>query len=82
MDKFYDFWFSFKSWREFLHPDEEDVEQAECREEKTVIITAQSWHALSSSHVSAALRFTATVYPEAGSSYNILSCAPASTLGV
>jgi hypothetical protein len=24
---FYDFWFSFKSWREFPHPDEEDVEQ-------------------------------------------------------
>ena len=34
VDKFYDFWFSFKSWREFPHPDEEDVEQAECREEK------------------------------------------------
>ncbi len=37
VDKFYDFWFSFKSWREFPHPDEEDIEQAECREEKTVI---------------------------------------------
>lgn len=34
VDKFYDFWFSFKSWREFPHPDEEDVEQAESREEK------------------------------------------------
>ena len=34
VDKFYDFWFSFKSWREFPHPDEEDVDQAECREEK------------------------------------------------
>ena len=34
VDKFYDFWFGFKSWREFPHPDEEDVEQAECREEK------------------------------------------------
>ena len=34
VDKFYDFWFSFRSWREFPHPDEEDLEQAECREEK------------------------------------------------
>ena len=34
VDKFYDFWFSFKSWREFPHADEEDVEQAESREEK------------------------------------------------
>ena len=34
VDKFYDFWFGFKSWREFPHPDEEDLEQAECREEK------------------------------------------------
>lgn len=31
---FYDFWFSFKSWREFPHPDEEDPAQAECREHK------------------------------------------------
>lgn len=28
MDAFYNFWFSFKSWREFPHPDEEDIEQA------------------------------------------------------
>ncbi|KAL3137123.1 hypothetical protein ABBQ32_006697 [Trebouxia sp. C0010 RCD-2024] len=34
VDKFYDFWFSFKSWREFPHDDEEDIEQAESREEK------------------------------------------------
>ncbi|KAK9842937.1 hypothetical protein WJX74_004641 [Apatococcus lobatus] len=34
VDKFYNFWFSFKSWREFPHPDEEDVEQAESREER------------------------------------------------
>lgn len=27
MDAFYNFWFSFKSWREFPHPDEEDIEQ-------------------------------------------------------
>eukprot|EP00889_Picochlorum_renovo_P004321 jgi/Picre1/31351/NNA_006704.t1 len=34
VDAFYSFWFSFKSWREFPHPDEEDVEAAECREER------------------------------------------------
>jgi DnaJ family protein C protein 2 len=34
VDAFYDFWFSFKSWREFPHPDEEDVESAESREER------------------------------------------------
>ena len=27
VDAFYAFWFSFKSWREFPHPDEEDIEQ-------------------------------------------------------
>ena len=27
VDAFYTFWFSFKSWREFPHPDEEDIEQ-------------------------------------------------------
>ena len=31
---FYDFWFSFRSWREFPHPDEEDVECAESREHR------------------------------------------------
>lgn len=41
VDKFYDFWFSFKSWREFPHPDEEDVEQAECREEKRCVPARQ-----------------------------------------
>ena len=34
VDGFYSFWFSFKSWREFPHPDEEDVEQAESRYER------------------------------------------------
>lgn len=34
VDRFYDFWFAFKSWREFPHEDEEDVEGAESREEK------------------------------------------------
>ncbi|KAH7615639.1 hypothetical protein Ndes2526B_g09614 [Nannochloris sp. 'desiccata'] len=34
VDAFYDFWFSFKSWREIPHPDEEDVESAESREER------------------------------------------------
>ncbi|GBF99777.1 hypothetical protein Rsub_12217 [Raphidocelis subcapitata] len=31
---FYDFWFGFKSWREFPHPEEEDVEGAESREHR------------------------------------------------
>ncbi len=35
--EFYDFWFSFKSWREFPHPDEEDIECAESREHKRYI---------------------------------------------
>lgn len=34
VDSFYSFWFSFKSWREFPHPDEEDVELAEGRDER------------------------------------------------
>eukprot|EP00245_Coleochaete_scutata_P015187 TRINITY_DN666_c0_g1_i1.p1 TRINITY_DN666_c0_g1~~TRINITY_DN666_c0_g1_i1.p1 ORF type:complete len:724 (-),score=225.24 TRINITY_DN666_c0_g1_i1:665-2836(-) len=34
VDKFYDFWFSFKSWREFPQEDEFDIEQAENREHK------------------------------------------------
>lgn len=34
VDAFYTFWFSFKSWREFPHPDEEDVELAEGRDER------------------------------------------------
>ncbi|KAK4797119.1 hypothetical protein SAY86_029445 [Trapa natans] len=34
VDKFYDFWYSFKSWREFPHEDEYDVEQAESRDHK------------------------------------------------
>jgi len=32
--KFYDFWWEFKSWREFRSPDEYDLEQAESRDEK------------------------------------------------
>ena len=31
---FYDFWFRFKSWRIFPHPDEEDEEQASGRDER------------------------------------------------
>ena len=30
VESFYDFWFSFRSWREFPHPDEEDIEQVGC----------------------------------------------------
>lgn len=37
VDKFYDYWYGFKSWREFPHPDEEDVEGAECREHRRLI---------------------------------------------
>lgn len=34
VDKFYDFWFGFKSWREFPNEDEHDLETAESREHK------------------------------------------------
>ena len=34
VDAFYEFWYSFKSWREFPHEDEEDLECAESRDEK------------------------------------------------
>ncbi|MFS7923316.1 putative transcription factor MYB/SANT family [Helianthus anomalus] len=34
VDAFYDFWFAFKSWREFPHEDEYDLEQAESRDHK------------------------------------------------
>ncbi|MFS7926793.1 putative transcription factor MYB/SANT family [Helianthus anomalus] len=34
VDEFYDFWFAFKSWREFPHEDEYDLEQAESRDHK------------------------------------------------
>ena len=37
VDAFYDFWFAFRSWREFPHADEEDVEQAESREERRCV---------------------------------------------
>lgn len=32
--RFYDFWYSFKSWRDFSFDTEYDPDQAECREEK------------------------------------------------
>lgn len=32
--RFYDFWYSFKSWRDFSFDLEYDTDQAECREEK------------------------------------------------
>lgn len=34
VDNFYDFWFAFKSWREFPNEDEFDLESAESREHK------------------------------------------------
>ena len=34
VDIFYNFWYSFKSWREFPHTDEFDLEQAESRDHK------------------------------------------------
>ncbi|XP_024995474.1 dnaJ homolog subfamily C member 2-like [Cynara cardunculus var. scolymus] len=34
VDAFYDFWYGFKSWREFPHADEFDLEQAESRDHK------------------------------------------------
>lgn len=34
VDSFYDFWYTFKSWREFPHTDEFDLEQAESRDHK------------------------------------------------
>lgn len=34
VQKFYDFWYRFKSWRVFPHPDEEDEEAAGSREER------------------------------------------------
>jgi DnaJ family protein C protein 2 len=34
VDAFYDFWYAFKSWREFPHEDEEDLDGVESREEK------------------------------------------------
>lgn len=41
---FYDFWFAFKSWREFPHPEEEDVESAESREHRRWIERCASGH--------------------------------------
>ncbi|KAJ6834978.1 dnaJ-like protein subfamily C member 2 [Iris pallida] len=34
VDSFYNFWYSFKSWREFPHADEFELEQAESRDHK------------------------------------------------
>uniref|UniRef100_A0A0D6R2D9 DnaJ homolog subfamily C member 2 n=1 Tax=Araucaria cunninghamii TaxID=56994 RepID=A0A0D6R2D9_ARACU len=34
VDKFYDFWYSFKTWREFPQDDEFDLEQAESRDHR------------------------------------------------
>ncbi|KAM7267413.1 hypothetical protein ACFE04_009579 [Oxalis oulophora] len=34
VDTFYNFWYNFKSWREFPHADEFDIEQAESRDHK------------------------------------------------
>ncbi|WCJ20721.1 DnaJ domain Myb-like DNA-binding domain [Euphorbia peplus] len=34
VESFYDFWYTFKSWREFPHADEFEVDQAESREHK------------------------------------------------
>lgn len=34
VDDFYDFWYSFRSWREFPHADEFDLEQAESRDHR------------------------------------------------
>ncbi|KAL7594589.1 uncharacterized protein LOC111908545 [Lactuca sativa] len=34
VDSFYDFWYGFKSWREFPHDEEFDLEQAESRDHK------------------------------------------------
>lgn len=34
VDSFYDFWYAFKSWREFPHADEFDLEQAESRDHR------------------------------------------------
>ncbi|CAH8292870.1 unnamed protein product [Eruca vesicaria subsp. sativa] len=34
VDKYYNFWYSFKSWREFPEEEEHDLEEAESREEK------------------------------------------------
>ncbi|KAF5726818.1 dnaJ subfamily C member 2 [Tripterygium wilfordii] len=34
VDSFYEFWYSFKSWREFPHADEFELEEAESRDHK------------------------------------------------
>jgi DnaJ family protein C protein 2 len=34
VNRMYDFWLSFQSWREFQHPDEQSVDEAQSREER------------------------------------------------
>ena len=34
VNKFYEFWWNFKSWREFSGEDEHDLDQAESRDER------------------------------------------------
>lgn len=38
VNSFYDFWLSFKSWRDFAYLDEHKVESANSREEKRWMI--------------------------------------------
>jgi len=42
VNAFYDFWYAFKSWREFPHPDEEDAEVAPDRERKRAVERANA----------------------------------------
>lgn len=44
VDKFYEFWYSFKSWRDFSFDLEYDLDQAECREEKRWMERQNSKH--------------------------------------
>ena len=44
VNKFYDFWYSFKSWRDFSFDLEYDTDQAECREEKRWMERQNSKH--------------------------------------
>eukprot|EP00112_Aurelia_sp_Birch-Aquarium-sp1_P014659 Seg318.15 transcript_id=Seg318.15/GoldUCD/mRNA.D3Y31 product="DnaJ subfamily C member 2" protein_id=Seg318.15/GoldUCD/D3Y31 len=34
VDEFYTFWYDFQSWRDYSYQDEEDKDQADCREER------------------------------------------------
>lgn len=44
VEKFYNFWYSFKSWRDFSFDLEHDTDQAECREEKRWMERQNSKH--------------------------------------